>query len=104
MSYDNYILGSFCMAQADRLADRAERNELALKLRWFHVETPPEPNSHHSHQFFVIHLCACRFPKAQISERLLESPAVRHFLLTFEEQDCSLSRIGTFHLGDWFLC
>ena len=54
VSYDNYILGFFCMAQADRLADRAERNELALNLRWFHVtETPPEPNSHHSHQFFV---------------------------------------------------
>jgi len=40
------------MREADRLADRAERNELA-----------------------------------QISERLLENPAVRHFLLTFEEQD-----------------
>lgn len=74
-------------AQADRLADRAERNELALNLRWFHVEIPPEPNSH---EFFV-HVA---FPKAQISERLLENPAVRHFLLTFEEQD-------PFAVPDW---
>ena len=34
------------------------------------------------------------FPKAQISERLLENPAVRHFLLTFEEQD-------PFAVPDW---
>lgn len=40
---------------------------------------------------FLLHVA---FPKAQISERLLENPAVRHFLLTFEEQD-------PFAVPDW---